>query len=508
MDDRYILAHDLGTTGDKATLYNSDGQLVASTFFSYETNYFNYNWVEQNPEDWWRAVCSSTKRLILDSGVAAEQIACISFSGQMMGCVPVDKSGKALRKAIIWADQRSVKEEQFLKDRLGQEKVYRITGHRASASYSGEKILWLRNNEPELYKDTYKFLHAKDYIVMKLTGGFATDYSDASGMNLLDIKKLQWSEEILDVIGIESSKLPELHYSTDIIGEVHCSAAKETGLKPGTPVVIGAGDGMCAATGAGVVKEGSAYNYLGSSSWIGIATGEPVYDDKLRTFTWVHMVPGMYSPTGTMQSAGGSLQWFKNVLCDLESLIASEEGRSVYALIDSKVSISQPGANGLLYLPYLLGERSPHWNSEARGAFVGLSMTHSKEDICRAVLEGVTFNLKIILDAFDGTIDIDEIKLIGGGAKSKVWRQIFADIFGKRIAKPVFLDEATSLGAAIAGGVGVGVFKDFSVAEKFVQIDETDMPRIEYSERYAKLYDIFKKTYQQLVPVYEELSKL
>ncbi|MCX8130620.1 MAG: xylulokinase [Clostridia bacterium] len=505
---RYILAHDLGTTGNKATLYDAEGCLTGSTFFPYDTSYSNGNWAEQNPGDWWKAVCSATRELMHKSGLAAESIACISFSGQMMGCVAVDKNRMPLRKAIIWADQRAVKEEQFLKDNIGMKRMYHITGHRASASYSLEKILWIKDNEPDIYERTHKFLHAKDYMVLKLTGRFVSDYSDASGMNLLDIKEMKWSQYIMGVSGIAEEKLPELHFSTDVVGEVTKQAAEDTGLKPGIPVVIGAGDGMCAAVGAAVVNEGSAYNYLGSSSWIGIAAKGPVYDEKMRTFNWVHAVPGLYSPTGTMQSAGGSVQWFKNTLCQLESLIAEEVGENPYALIDKKVEKSEPGADRLLYLPYLIGERSPHWNTNARGAFVGLSMTHTKEDICRAVLEGITFNLRIILDAFAEKVNIDEIKLIGGGAKSHVWRQIFADIFGIRIAKPVLLDEATSLGAAIIGGVGVGLFKDFNIAEKLVQIESVDKPRHNYRERYESLYDIFKYSYSQLEDVYNRMATL
>jgi len=503
----YILAHDLGTTGNKATLYNSDGQLVGSTFYGYKTDYFNFNWVEQNPEDWWAAVCTTTKQLLEKSGVKSAEIACISFSGQMMGCVAVDRQCNPLRPAIIWADQRSTKEEAAFKEALSAERVYRITGHRASASYSGEKILWIKNNQPEVYKNTFKFLHAKDFIVARLTGSYVTDYSDASGMNLLDINKLEWSDEIVRSVGIDLDKLPTALPSTAVAGKVAQNIAEQVGLAAGTPVVIGGGDGSCAAVGAGVIKEGDAYNYLGSSSWIGIATKSPIYDKEMRTFNWVHLVPGMYSPTGTMQSAGGSVQWLKDNLCQLETLLAEQQGNSPYKLIDKLVEISKPGAERLLYLPYLLGERSPHWNTKARGAFVGLSMMHKKEDICRAVLEGITFNLKIILDIFIEQVNINEIRLIGGGAKSDIWRQIFADIFEITIAKPVYLDEATSLGAGIAGGVGVGIFEDFTVAEKLVKVEKYDHPNLINKKEYAHQYKIFKDSYDQLVPIYEQLAK-
>lgn len=505
---KYILVHDIDTTGNRATLYDSDGQRVGAAYAAYETFYFNHNWAEQNPEDWWEAVIKTTREVIAITHVQPAEIACISFSSQMQGCLPVDAGGRPLHRMIIWADQRSTKEEQFFVSRLGQEKVYRITGHRASATYSGEKILWLKNNEPDRYRETHCFLQAKDYIIFKITGKLITDYSNASGMNLLDIDRLEWSPEILDTAGIDADKLPELHFSTDIVGVVHTKAAEELGLKSGIPVVAGGGNGASAAVGAGIVKEGSAYNYLGSSSWIGIATKEPLYDPEWRVFNWVHLVPRMYSPNGTMQSAVGSLDWFKNNICQLECLIARETGFSSTDLIDNKAIASQPGARGMVYLPYLIGERSPYWNPQARGAFVGLSMDSTKEDICRAVLEGVAFNLKLILDVFSEKVPIQEIRSIGGGAKSDAWRQIFADIFEKPIAKPASFDQATSLGAAIAGGVGVGLFKDFTVVEKLITIESTAEPRPENKRVYDKLYKVFKDSYRQLLPIYEQLAEL
>ncbi len=342
------------------------------------------------------------------------------------------------------------------------ERVYQITGHRASSSYSGAKILWVRNHQPELFRQVHKFLHAKDFIVARLTGNFVTDYSDASGMNLYDLQAGDWSAPILDAIGLDRALLPELHAASDVVGEVTAQVAAEVGLAAGTPVVIGGGDGCCAATGAGVVREGSAYNYIGSSSWIALATKTPILDPTMRTFTWAHLVPGMFSPCGTMQTAGGSYQWLRDNFCLPEKEAAAGLKLSAYDLMNLQAEQSPPGANGLLFLPYLLGERSPRWNPKARGGFIGLTMKHNRADMIRAGLEGITLNLRVILEAFqEQNTQVTAMRVIGGGARGRVWRQIMADIYGLPVLRPALLEEATSLGAAIAGGVGVGIFRRF-----------------------------------------------
>jgi len=508
MSEKYILAHDLGTTGNKASLYDSQGQVLASSFYGYGTEYPRVTWVEQNPEDWWKAVCISTNHLLSSKHVPATAIACIAFSGQMMGCVAVDRQARPLRNAIIWADQRGVEEAEFLIARVGREQVYRITGHRASPSYSGAKIMWVRNHQPELFAQAHKFLHAKDFIVARLTGHFVTDYSDASGMNLYDLKTKDWSDPILEAIDLDRERLPELHASTDVVGEVTAKVAEEVGLAPGTLVVIGAGDGCCAAVGAGVVREGSAYNYIGSSSWIGITTREPILDPAQRTFNWAHLVPDMFSPTGTMQAAGGSYQWLRDVFCEQEKQSASTLKLSPYELMNMQAEQSPPGAKDLLFLPYLLGERSPRWNPKARGVYFGLTMQHTRADIIRATLEGITFNLRVILEAFEEQgAQVEAMRVIGGGARGRVWRQIMADIYGIPIVQPALLEEATSMGAAIAGGVGVGLFPDFSIAESLTPIVDTILPNPKVKPLYDRLYQVFNQCYEALVPLYDALAK-
>ncbi|KAF0193598.1 MAG: xylulokinase, partial [Bacteroidetes bacterium] len=439
------------------------------------------------------------------AGAKKEDIACICFSAQMMGCLPVDRVGNPLRKSIIWADLRGVRQAEYIEKSLGMESVYRITGHRISASYSAAKILWIKDNQPELFKETFKVLHAKDFIIYRLTGKFVTDYSDASGMNLFDIVQKKWSQEILKNIGIPEDILPEPHASTDIAGCLTREAADCTGLQEGIPVVIGGGDGSCAAVGAGVVETGKTYNVVGSSSWVAAASKEPVFDPGMRTFNWVHLDPELYSPCGTMQTAGYSLKWLKDTLCGLEILQADKEGINPYKLIDEKIERTAPGANNLLFLPYLLGERSPRWNPDAKGAFVGLKMNHSGGDIYRSVLEGVGFNLKVILDIFESFLPVNEVIVIGGGAKGKVWMQIMADIWQKTILVPEYLEEATSMGAAICGGIGIGAYNDFNVVSQFNPVKSEIHPRAEYRAVYERLYTVFNKAYEALAPIYSML---
>lgn len=506
---QFILAHDLGTTGNKATLYNAEGRLVGSAFESYGVEYAQTGWAEQNPEDWWQAICTSTQKLLHQAGVAQNAIACITFSGQMMGCVPLDKHAVPLRKAIIWADQRAVAQEQWLSQRIPPETLYRVTGHRLSASYTICKILWLRDHQPDIYEATYKFVQAKDAMVARLTGEFVTDHSDASSTNLYNLEQGNWSEQILEAAQLNPAQLPALRRSIDVVGQVRAEVAAEVGVAAGTPVVIGAGDGLCAAAGAGVVDEGDAFNYIGSSSWIALATRQPIYDPQQKTFCFAHLVPGMFSPCGTMQAAGASYQWARDQLGSLEVQAAAALGVSPYELMNLSAEKSPVGARGLLFLPYLLGERSPRWNTRARGGFIGLTIRHTRADMLRAVLEGITLNLRVILEAFtqQGAL-IQAMRLIGGGARGRFWNQMMANVYGLPVQRLAILEEATSMGAAVAGGVGVGLYKDFSMAKEMNRIAEVIEPDPAAQAAYDKLYPVFEATYHALAPIYDRLAEL
>ena len=500
---RYILAHDLGTSGDKATLFTTDFRLVASATTPYPTHYFNGNWAEQETEDWWRAVADSTRRIV--AGIDPKEIAAIGFSGQMMGCVCVDSSGTALRPAILYCDQRGTEEEKRILSHIGAREFYHITGHRASASYSAAKLMWVKAHEPEIYAKTAKMLHAKDYINARLTGVMASEFSDASGTNLLDLCALRWSEPLVAASGLDGDKLPLLRKSTDVVGELTASAAAELGLVPGIPVVAGAGDGLCAGVGAGSVRPGLTYNYLGSSSWIATTSTEPIFDDAMRTFVWAHAVPGAYHPCGTSQTAGAAYAWARNELSSLEKA-AADLGDDPYELMNAQVLRSPPGARGLIFLPYLLGERTPRWNPEAKGAMLGLTLGHSRDDVLRAVMEGVTMNLSVILDIFRTKLEIPAITVIGGGAKGAVWRQVMADVYEAEVLRPNYLEEATSIGAAVIAGIGCGAFPDFSVAESFIQIVDRSLPRKEHFGTYREAKILFDDCYAALEPLFPRMG--
>lgn len=499
-----ILAHDLGTSGNKASLIDSDGAIVASKTVGYNTRYFNVNWAEQNPDDWWQAVIQSTKQIIKKADPAKIEAVC--FSGQMMGCLCVDGRGKHLRPHILYSDQRADREENIIRNGIDSQDFYKISGHRISSSYSAAKLMWIKENEPDVYTRTDKVLNAKDYINFKLTGVIATDYSDASGTNLFNLEEKKWSDEILAVTGLHNAKLPDVVPSTYIIGRVTKEASKLTGLIQGTPVVAGGGDGVCAGVGAGSTCEGATYNYLGSSSWIATTTKEAIYDPDMRTFTWAHAVPGYYHPCGTMQTAGSSYAWTRDVLAGGECLLVDENGGNPYELMNEQVENIPPGSHGLLFLPYLLGERTPRWNSNARGAFVGLNISHTRGDLFRSVLEGISLNLEIILAIFRSQYTIDSMVLIGGGAKSKIWGQILADILNLKITIPRYVEAATSIGAAIIGGVGTGFFNDFSVAGNFLNIMSSFIPNPGNVKIYKGLKPIFENCYQSLTNTFDDLA--
>lgn len=505
---KYLLAHDLGTSGNKATLYTTDGSLVASRTCPYDTHYFNGNWAEQDPQDWWSAICRSTQELLIEAKADPSDVAVVALSGQMMGCTPVDRDGNPLRPSILYCDQRATREAAQVLSKIDPKSFYDIAGHRVSPSYSLEKLMWIRDHEPEIYARTHRTLCAKDYINCCLTGRVATDYSDASGTNAFDLNTFRWSEKIIGLAELDGEKFPEPLPSTAILGPVTSRAARETGLREGTPVAVGGGDGSCAGVGVGCIRPGTAYNYLGSSSWVALTVEKPIVDSQMRTMNWAHCVPGYLHPSGTMQTAGASHAWLKNTLCQVEAQQAAAQGVSPYQLIDEAVASVPAGANGVLFLPYMLGERTPWWNPNARGAFVGLNLATRREDMLRAVIEGITMNLGIIVNIFRGHVPIDAITVIGGGARSAVWRQIMADVYGCPVQSLNFLEEATSMGAAVIGGVAAGVFPDFDVIHRFVRVDQTAAPGAENQRLYARLMPIFEKTYRSLVEVYDDLADL
>lgn len=503
MKQSYLIAYDLGTSGTKASLFSTEGYLVNSDTQPYDVFFESGGKAEQNPDDWWNAVIKASKNLT--KGIDPSQIKAISFSGQMMGVVLVDKDGNSIRRAIIWSDTRAKEEEKELVSKLGEDHGYELTGHRISCSYSVAKLMWVKKHEPEIYEKAYKSLQAKDYIILKMTGEFVTDYSDASGTNGLDIKNLCWSEEIFEAAGLDINKMPKLLNATDVAGYLKEDAAEILGLPAGIPVVAGGGDGPCATLGAGCIQDKQFYLTYGTSAWIGGTTKELFLDEDKVLFTFAHVIPGYYAPTGTMQAAGASYAYIKDVFCQEEVTEAKKIGKSVFQLMDKLVEQSPVGANNLIYLPYPTGERSPRWNPHASASFLGMTMQNTKADYIRAVLEGVAMNMAVILRAHRKYVDIDSLILTGGGAKGNVLTRILADVLGCEMNRPDHVEEATSMAAAILAGIGAGIYEDASVINKFLKYEDKTEPIPENNAYYQKRIQVFDNCYEAMTNVYEEL---
>jgi xylulokinase len=498
----YLLTHDIGTSGDKATVFDCDGTFIKSCVNGYPAYYSNSTWAEQNPGDWWAAVCKGTREVLEE--IDPKEIAAVGFSGQMMGVVPVDEAGEPVRSSIIWADIRSKDQEAQLIRELGMARIYKITGHRPSSSYSLEKLMWIRDHQPDLYKKTYKALCAKDYIALKLTGNFVTDVTDASGTGAYDLVGAKWSDEVLKAAGIPLEKFPDALPSTTVVGTVTAEASRQCGLLEGTPVVIGGGDGVAATVGTGAITPGVTYNSLGTASWVSTVTEKPILDDKMIVFNYAHMIPGLISPCATMQTAAAAFNWALRQFYSEEELSAADK----YDRINEEISKCPIGANGVLVLPYLLGERSPRWNDHARGVFFGLKMDTTRGDCMRAVMEGIAMNLNLILDVMKKEVSIDKITVIGGFAKSPILRNILADVFGRTIRKPKYLEEGTSLGAVVAAGIGVGVLDGFQDIHRFLKIEREEAFNPERHQQYREVQRVFDQTYYALTDVFEDIIGL
>ena len=494
-----IISHDLGTTGDKATLVSHDGTVVAAVTATYATDFGPRGKAEQDAVAWWNAVCRATRDLLEQAALPAADVEVISFSGQMMGAVLLDRAGEPVRPAIIWADTRSVAQTATLVERVGMERGYRITGHRLNPTYSLSKIMWVRDHEPETFGRVRTVVLAKDYVAFRLTGVLATDPSDASSTNAYDQAAGTWSGELVEAAGLPGSMFPDIVASTAVVGTVTDEAAAATGLLAGTPVVMGGGDGPMGALGAGILgPESGAYAYLGSSSWVSVAADAPLHDPQMRSMTFNHVLPGRYVPTATMQAGGASLEWV------IDTLAPEEDDR--YARLLTEAAGVQASEDGLYFLPHLLGERSPYWNPAARAVFAGLGRHHRPAHLTRAVLEGVAFNLYTGLRAFveNGT-PIEAVDAIGGAANSRLLLQIFADVWGVPVTRRNLVDEATAVGAAIVGGMGVGIFDGFEVDSGFSEKLTSQVPDAERHARYAVEYDLFMEAYARLEPWFDKL---
>jgi xylulokinase len=503
---KYLLGIDIGTSGTKTVLFDKGGNPISSSTEEYPLYQPEIGWAEQDPLDWWKAVCITINAVIKDSNINPESISGIGLSGQMHGLVMLDGDGNVLRKSIIWCDQRTAKECVEITEKVGEKRLIDITANPALTGFTASKILWVRNNEPEIYEKCRKILLTKDYIRYMLTGEFATEVSDASGMQLLDIKNRCWSKEVLNALDIPIEYLGNVHESIVVSGKVHKRAAELTGLKENTPVVGGAGDQAAGAIGNGIIRSGQISSTIGTSGVVFAHLDEPVIDEKGRVHTFCHAVPGAWHMMGVTQGAGLSLKWFRDNFCTNEIEVAKNMGIDPYVLMTKEAEKVPAGSRGVVYLPYLMGERTPHLNPKAKGVFFGLSAAHTKNDMLRAVIEGVSYSLLDCMEIIKGTgLNPTNVMVSGGGGKSELWRQILADMFNCKVSTNKS-SEGPALGVALLAGVGTGVYKDINEACS-IAISENSIqyPKEENSLVYTRYYEIYKKIYNDLKETFELL---
>ena len=495
MAKKYILAHDLGTGGNKAVLYSSEGELISRAFKSYDTYYPCSGWAEHDPQDWWKAVIGSTRQLLASTEINKKNIACISLSGHSMGIVPVDKKGKLLRKTVpLWNDSRAIDKARDMLERIGYDDWYEKTGAGfRPENHSIFKLAWFKDNEPRMFNSTYKFLPTKGFIILNLTGNFISDYSDASFSGLMDINELKYSEEIFKLSGLPVEKMPVLLKSVDYAGELTKEASELLGIPPGIAVINGGVDNACTAIGAGNIKENRIYNYIGSSSWIAATSAKPIINSKIKIPCYAHSIPNLYLSQASVFSTGSTLQWYKDIFCDKENLQAEKSDGNVYSMIEKNASHSPVGSNNIIFIPSFRGGATVSPNSYLRGAFLGLELSHNKNDINRAVLEGISFELALALKEYINLgMKSKNIRITGGGSKSKFWRQMLADVFGIDTILTSIDQEAAAFGAAAIGAVGTGIWKDFSIVDEIVKQVDVSKPDKQNVRVYKEILHKFK----------------
>lgn len=488
----YILAFDIGTSAVKASLVSEELEILNSVSIAYDTNYPSPMLAEQDPKDWWRCACLASKALAELCPKEFSGVVAIGTSGHMLGSLAVDSDGQPLLPAIIHCDNRAMNEAEFLISEVGEQILYEKTGNVLSAAASLCKAIWVKKNQPEIYRKTFRFLQSKDYLVCKMTGNpDSTDFSDSSHGLLIDIHKKEYLEDVFSLGGISKDKFPQLHKSSDIVGTLTGKAAEALGLKQGIPVVAGGGDGACANIGAGISKCGDIYCSLGTTAWLAYNQDVPYVDPKRRVFNIMSLDGETYGVFGTMQSAGRAVSW-------AQSLFGVESAGKV----DQIAAKAPPGSNGLIFLPYLDGERSPVFDPMATGVFFGISSAHDASYFLRATLEGVACGLSDILDAMRETGNIEDMRIIGGGAKSAFWKQIIADLCQITIHDvSTSSTGATSLGAAAAAGVGAGIFRDFQMAAEKIKLCSDIVP----DKRNEEVYRLTRRKYKQLYPGLQEV---
>lgn len=505
----YVIGVDLGTSGTKTVLFDEVGTVVASHTVEYPLYQEKNGWAEQDPMDWYHATITTIKAVLEKSRIDSADIKGIGLSGQMHGLVMLDKDFNVLRKSIIWCDQRTGKECEELTEIVGAKKVIEITANPVLTGFTASKIRWVMKNEPDVFEKCRYILLPKDYVRYMLTGELATEVSDASGMQLLDVPNRKWSKTMLDALNVTEDMLGKVYESPEVTGEVTQKVADLTGLKKGTIVVGGAGDNAAAAVGTGVVTNGKAFTTIGTSGVVFAHTSEVTIDTKGRVHTFCCAVPNCWHVMGVTQSAGLSLKWFRDNFATSEKETAKLMGVDEYYLMDKEAEKIKIGADRLLYLPYLMGERTPHLDPNARGMFFGLSAMHTKSHLLRAVLEGVAYSLRDCVEVFkEMNISVDDMMACGGGGTSPLWRQMLADLYACPV-KTVASKEGPALGVGILALTGSGVYSSVQEAcANIVKTDKVQQPIADNVPQYEKYYQLYKEVYPQVKAQCQKLATL
>lgn len=490
-----FLGMDVGTGGTRAVLIDEHGQVVASAASEHAPFRSPHpGWAEQDPEDWWRAAQAAIHEVLATSGAAASEIGAVGLTGQMHGAVMLDAEGRVLRPSLIWCDQRTDAQCDWLHERIGRERLIELTCNPALPNFTLTKLLWVRDHEPEVFARIAHVFCPKDYVRFRLTGSYAMDVQEASGTLLLDVTHRRWSSEVARIAGINETWLPQLFESQDVCAHISDEASAATGLIGGTPVVAGAGDQGAGAVGMGILQPGSVSATIGTSGVVFAATAAPTKDPLGRLHTFCHAVPERWHVMGVTQAAGLSLRWLRDIVAPGGS----------YDVLTAEAAQVPAGSDGLLWAPYLLGERTPHLDSQATAAFYGITATHTRGHLVRAVLEGVAYSLKDTFTLFaELGIPVQGVRLGGGGARGTLWRAIQADIYG--YASDVLVaEEGAAFGAALLAGVGVAAWPDTEAAcAKAIQVAEQIVPNPATAQSYANGYKVFQRLYPALRSIRE-----
>lgn len=504
----YLLGIDIGTSGSKVIIINELGEVLTSVTTGYPMYTPKPSWAEQNPEDWWEATIISLNKAIKLAGVSPKDIVGLGLTGQMHGLVILDNLGSVIRPCIMWNDQRTLKQCNSVTEKMGLSNIIRLTGNQILPGFTAPKIKWVQENEPNNYKKISKVLLPKDYIRYRLSGEFFSEVSDASGTSLFDVGQRRWSTEMLEAFEVSNTWLPTVTESQIASSTISAEAAEITGLIQGTPIVGGGGDQAAQAIGSGIVKSGDVSVTLGTSGVLFAASNSYLIHPDGLLHAFCHAIPGMWHLMGVMLSAAGSLRWYRDSIGEWEVYQASNSEKDVYDLLIERASKSSPGSEGLIFLPYLTGERTPYPNPNARGVFFGLSIRHRKEHLTRAVLEGVAFGLRDSLEMMKNLgIQINEVCASGGGAKSDFWLNIIANVFNTSLTTNKSV-EGAAFGAALLAGIGTNVYHDvYEATDKTIKIEKSIKPD-GLTEVYDDYYELYKALYRPLVPLFDLDSKL